>query len=238
MHLSRNSAGPNPIFPTSGSNFPVERTVHTALFFDSATRNDPNDSYESPEFHKWRFNAEWYIPIGRPMGADKSKQFVLKVAAKYGFMGDIITNIDLFHHLNVSRWVMQVWQMEVTSWDMISLLTVVILFMKVQIQKSIPTNRMLNSSLPCSISIPWNCDFRFQPIRAALFMDAWFEAANGWYDYKAYNPFRLRRSAGVGMRFFLPMFGLLGFDYGVGFDRITTRVKLKGCIPLYLHAWL
>jgi outer membrane protein insertion porin family len=47
-----------------------------------------------------------------------------------------------------------------------------------------------------------------------------FEAANGWYSFKDYNPFRLRRSAGVGMRFFLPMFGLLGFDYGIGFDRI------------------
>jgi outer membrane protein insertion porin family len=56
---------------------------------------------------------------------------------------------------------------------------------------------------------------------------AWFEAANGWYDYKTYNPFRLRRSAGVGMRFFLPMFGLLGFDYGVGFDRLKPGGGIK-----------
>ena len=55
----------------------------------------------------------------------------------------------------------------------------------------------------------------------------WFEAANGWYDYKDYNPFRLRRSAGVGMRFFLPMFGLLGFDYGFGFDRIKQGGTFK-----------
>jgi len=47
-----------------------------------------------------------------------------------------------------------------------------------------------------------------------------FDAANGWYNFKEYNPFRLRRSVGVGMRFFLPMFGLLGFDYGVGLDRL------------------
>ena len=56
---------------------------------------------------------------------------------------------------------------------------------------------------------------------------AFFEAANGWYSFKEYNPFRLRRSAGVGMRFFLPMFGLLGFDYGVGFDRIQPGQGLK-----------
>jgi len=51
---------------------------------------------------------------------------------------------------------------------------------------------------------------------------AFFEAANGWYDYTTYNPFQLRRSVGLGMRFFLPMFGLLGFDYGLGLDRIQN----------------
>jgi outer membrane protein insertion porin family len=54
-----------------------------------------------------------------------------------------------------------------------------------------------------------------------------FEAANGWYSFKDYNPFQLRRSVGVGMRFFLPMFGLLGFDYGVGLDRYGAGSSLK-----------
>jgi outer membrane protein insertion porin family len=54
-----------------------------------------------------------------------------------------------------------------------------------------------------------------------------FEAANGWYSFKDYNPFQLRRSVGVGMRFFLPMFGLLGFDYGVGLDRYGPSSTLK-----------
>lgn len=51
---------------------------------------------------------------------------------------------------------------------------------------------------------------------------AFFEAANGWYDFKNWNPFQLRRSVGLGARFFLPMFGLLGFDYGVGLDRLSV----------------
>jgi outer membrane protein insertion porin family len=62
---------------------------------------------------------------------------------------------------------------------------------------------------------------------STIFGMTWFEAANGWYDYKSYNPFVLRRSAGVGMRFFLPMFGLLGFDYGVGFDRLKQYGTFK-----------
>ena len=55
---------------------------------------------------------------------------------------------------------------------------------------------------------------------STIYALTFFEAANGWFNYRDYNPFRLRRSVGAGMRFFLPMFGLLGFDYGVGLDRI------------------
>ena len=65
--------------------------------------------------------------------------------------------------------------------------------------------------------------------------EAFFEAANGWYSFKDYNPFRLRRSVGVGVRFFLPMFGLLGFDYGVGLDSYgTKRGHLKMLQDLHL----
>ena len=63
---------------------------------------------------------------------------------------------------------------------------------------------------------------------STIYALGFFEAANGWYNFKDYNPFKLRRSAGVGMRFFLPMFGLLGFDYGIGFDRYNQAGGLKG----------
>ncbi|HEY0608499.1 MAG TPA: BamA/TamA family outer membrane protein, partial [Chitinophaga sp.] len=62
---------------------------------------------------------------------------------------------------------------------------------------------------------------------STIFGLAFIEAANGYRDFNEYNPFRLRRSAGLGMRFYLPMFGLLGFDYGIGFDRMTPGNGLK-----------
>ncbi len=62
---------------------------------------------------------------------------------------------------------------------------------------------------------------------STIFALGFFEAANGWYSMKEYNPFRLRRSVGLGMRFYLPMFGLLGFDYGIGLDRYTPNGKMK-----------
>jgi outer membrane protein insertion porin family len=60
------------------------------------------NEYKLPEFHKWRLNAEWYVPIGRARGADKNKQFILKAAAKYGFIGKYNQALK-YLHLNVSR---------------------------------------------------------------------------------------------------------------------------------------
>src|SRR5688500_15652700 len=92
--LQRNSAGPNPIFPTSGSNFllSVQATPPYSIFDPKLVTEDP---YRHPEYHKWRFNAEWYVPLGKPMGAEKNRQFVLKLAAKYGFMGRYNPKLDV-----------------------------------------------------------------------------------------------------------------------------------------------
>ena len=49
---------------------------------------------------------------------------------------------------------------------------------------------------------------------------AFVEAGNEWLKFRDYSPFDLKRSAGVGVRVFLPMFGLLGLDWGYGFDAI------------------
>jgi outer membrane protein insertion porin family len=62
---------------------------------------------------------------------------------------------------------------------------------------------------------------------STIFGLVFLEAANGYRDFKEYDPFRLRRSVGVGARFYLPMFGLLGFDYGIGLDRIRPGGGLK-----------
>lgn len=45
------------------------------------------------------------------------------------------------------------------------------------------------------------------------------EAGNAWQDVKNFNPFELKRSAGVGVRIFLPMIGMMGIDWAYGFDR-------------------
>ena len=70
----------------------VQVTPPYSIFNPELVTEDP---YKHPEYHKWRFNAEWYVPIGKPMGAEKNRQFVLKMAAKYGFMGRYNRKLDV-----------------------------------------------------------------------------------------------------------------------------------------------
>ena len=48
------------------------------------------------------------------------------------------------------------------------------------------------------------------------------EAGNTWIDFRRANPFAMKRSVGIGARVFMPMIGIIGFDYGYGFDRLDA----------------
>lgn len=55
---------------------------------------------------------------------------------------------------------------------------------------------------------------------ATVYVLAFVEAGKGWIDKREYNPFQMHKSVGLGVRVYLPMFGLLGFDWGYGFDPV------------------
>lgn len=224
--LSRNSAGPNPMYPVNGSNFLLsgQFTPPYSLFNKKIS---VTDSYKLPEFHKWRFNAEWFIPIGRGFGEEKSKQFVLKAAAKYGFMGRYNNKLD---YSPFERF--QLGDAGLANGNFILGYDIIAHRGYPVYENSDPKINpdQQNARNFFTIFNKYQLELRFPFATnpsSTIYGMAWFEAANGWYDYKSYNPFRLRRSAGLGMRFFLPMFGLLGFDYGVGFDRLKPGSGLK-----------
>ena len=54
-------------------------------------------------------------------------------------------------------------------------------------------------------------------------MLAFAEAGNTFTDFRKFNPFNVKRAAGMGIRIFLPMFGMLGLDYGFGFDKLDPH---------------
>ena len=63
---------------------------------------------------------------------------------------------------------------------------------------------------------------------ASIYALAFLEAGSSFKDFKSYNPFALSRSAGVGLRVFMPAFGLLGIDFGHGFDALPGQAKANG----------
>lgn len=227
LSLVRNSAGPNPIFPTGGSNFTLSGQFtlpYSLLGITDGTENQ----YKLPEFHKWRFNGEWYVPIGRARGAEKNKQFILKAAAKYGFIGRYNNNLEIspFERFQVGDAGLSN-NFALLGYDIIAHRGYPIY--SNSNPKVNPDN--VNSTQYFTIFNKYTLELRYPFSTSAsstIYGLAFFEAANGWYNFKEYNPFKLRRSAGLGMRFFLPMFGLLGFDYGIGFDRYTPGGGLKG----------
>ena len=54
------------------------------------------------------------------------------------------------------------------------------------------------------------------------------EAGNAWNDVSSFNPFELKRSAGFGVRIYLPMVGLMGLDWAYGFDKPTLTSSSRG----------
>ena len=226
VSLQRSSVD-NPLFPRSGSTFLLSLQVTPPYsLIDEGITKEANP-YKLLEYHKWRFNGEWYIPFGKPSGEDRNKQFVLKVAAKYGFVGRFnpLLKISPFERFQVGDAGLSN-QFALLGYDIIA-------------QRGYPVYDNSNPSINpdkqyasqyFTIFNKYVMEMRY-PLSlnpsSTIYGLAFFEAANGWYTIQDYNPFRLRRSVGLGMRFFLPMFGLLGFDYGIGLDRLTPGASLK-----------
>ncbi len=226
LAIARNSTQGNPIFPTGGSNFLLSGQF--TLPYSALGLTKPGDNpYKFPEFHKWRFNGEYYVPIGMARGAEKNKQFILKAAAKFGFIGKYNKDLEVspFERFQVGDAGLNN-QFALLGYDIIAHRGYPIY--SNSNPKINPENGTPNEYFTIfnKYTLELRYPFSTNP-SSTIYGLAFFEAANGWYSFKEYNPFKLRRSAGVGMRFFLPMFGLLGFDYGLGFDRIQPGQPMK-----------
>ncbi|MFP5040420.1 outer membrane protein assembly factor [Parasediminibacterium sp. JCM 36343] len=224
--LQRNSIN-NPTFPSNGSNFLLSLALTPPYSLIDPNITKEANPYKWVEYNKWRFTSEYYVPLTKPTGEDRNKMMVLKVAAKYGFLGryNRDLNISPFERFQVGDAGLAN-QFALLGYDIIS-------------QRGYPVYQTSNpkinpdqsgASQYFTIFNKYTMELRY-PLSlnpsSTIYAEGFFEAANGWYSLQDYNPFQLRRSVGVGMRFFLPMFGLLGFDYGIGIDRIQNGGSIK-----------
>ena len=224
--LQRSSVN-QPIFPSSGSSFLLSAQFTPPWSLFDPERVNAKNPYELVEYHKWRFNGEWYVPMGKPHGAERNKQFVLKTAVKYGYIGRYNSKLQIspFERFQVGDAGLSN-NFALLGYDIIAHRGYPVY------DNSDPRINPDQQSTQKFFTIfnKYTVEMRY-PLSlnpsSTIFALGFFEAANGWYSMKEYNPFRLRRSVGIGMRFYLPMFGLLGFDYGIGLDRYTPNGKLK-----------
>jgi outer membrane protein insertion porin family len=226
ISLQRSSID-QPMFPKTGSNFMASLQITPPYSLINSSINPAGNPYKWIEYHKWRFNGEWFVPLGKPHGEDRNKQFVMRFAAKFGFVGRFNENLQVspFERFQVGDAGLTN-QFALLGFDIVA-------------HRGYPvydnSNPRVNpdqqrASQYFTIFNKYTMEMRY-PLSlnpsSTIFGLAFFEAANGWYSFKDYNPFQLRRSVGVGMRFFLPMFGLLGFDYGIGLDRFNGTNQLR-----------
>ncbi len=226
LSLQRTSID-QPLFPRTGSNFLLSAQLTPPYSLINPSVNSGENQFELLEYYKWRFNGEWFIPLGKPAGEERNKQFVLRFAAKYGFVGRYNANLSIspFERFQVGDAGLSN-QFALLGYDIIAHRGFPVY------QNSNPKINpdQQNATQHFTIFNKYAVEVRYPLSLAAsstIYALGFFEAANGWYSMKDYNPFELRRSVGLGMRFFLPMFGLLGFDYGIGIDRINSTNSLK-----------
>lgn len=213
QELSRDSRD-SPIFPTGGSyfRFTVQATPPYSLFNNTnyATASD-KQRYKFTEYHKWKFESQWFQ---RVVG-----KLVVKAQAQFGFLGSYSSAVGQspFERFKLGGDGMQGFDFLQGS----ELIAMRGYSNNSVIPVGADPNIARNSGNP--IFNKYVLELRYPVIAsqsATAFLVTFAEGGNTWDKFSDFNPFNIRRSVGVGAKIFLPIFGLLGIDYGYGFDKI------------------
>ncbi|MES2566348.1 MAG: outer membrane protein assembly factor BamA [Bacteroidota bacterium] len=214
INITRNSIDA-PIFPKNGSNFSLlgQFTPPYSLFngknYETAT---PAEKYKFIEYQKYKFTAEWYTQLTNKKAGEgkEARNLVLRTKIGYGILGMYNKKVGVspFERYYMGGSGLSGYQNFVAR-EIIALRGY--------------TDNSLSSANGDPLCARYTMELRY-PIslnpQATIFILGFAEAGNTWARYKDFNPFQVKRSAGFGLRVFLPMFGLLGLDYGWGFDNI------------------
>lgn len=220
----RRSSIDNPLYTRRGSDFTLGLTFTPPYsWFTSKDYSSPNikdrDKYRWIEFHKWKFQGKVFMPL------DRNEKLVLYAGAQYGYLG---------HFDKHKRSPFEGYEMGGDGMSGYSLYGREYVGLR-GYENGALTNAgssfLAPNSSDASLYSKLTMEVRY-PISlaqsATIYALAFLEAGNSWYELKDFEPFNLYRSAGVGLRVFLPMFGLLGIDWGYGFDKVPGRDGAAG----------
>lgn len=214
--LARSSID-NPIFPRHGSRFALTVQVTPPYSIFGTTEDNSNWL----EYHKWRFDAEWYTSL---VG-----KLTLKMGMKVGYLGSYQQDLGLspFGRFQIGGDGFNTNQVGFTGTDVISLRGYEV--------EDLPNNFMNGTTAATAMFQKVTAELRYpfmQTSAVTAYGLAFFEAGNSFQSLQEYQPFELQRSVGAGLRVFLPMFGTLGLDYGWGFDKDVSKPMGKLSIIL------
>lgn len=199
----------SPIYPQSGSIISLsgKSTLPYSLFEAGKDYSSMSaqDRYKYLEYYKIKLGAEFFFPLS----ADQ--KLVLRTRVGVGYMGAYNAQKGLSpferYYLGGSG---------ITGMNMIGGREVIAL-------RGYDDNE-ISSGVGDPIATKMTVELRY-PISlnpsATFFVLAFAEAGNSYPSFRKFNPLDLKRSVGAGVRIFLPMFGMLGIDYGFGFDKLS-----------------
>ncbi|MBK7940170.1 MAG: outer membrane protein assembly factor BamA [Lewinellaceae bacterium] len=207
LTLARNSVN-DPIFPRNGSLISMKMQMTPPYswfkeksFYDTA---GVKDLYRYVEYIKWRIDADWYTTL---VG-----KLVLKTSAKIGILGrwSDKTSLSPFERFELGGDGLSNQSFGLNGRDIISLRG----YGTEDIMQKFPGGAGVFNKYTVELRYPLSLN-----PSSTIFVTAFAQGGNAWARARDFNPFDIKRSVGVGLRVFLPMFGTLGFDWGIGFDK-------------------
>lgn len=218
ISVGRNSVS-QPIYPRYGSELvmsleltPPYSTISGVDYEEEypglenkAKREDA--MYHWVEFHKWKFKLAWYTEL-----YDK---LVLMTRVRFGYLGSYNQNIGVtpFQRFYLGGDGLANYNFDGRE----------IIGMRGYGNQTLTPYYYADENLGGNIFTKYTMELRY-PLSlnptATIYALAFVEAGNDWLGVENFNPFDVYRSAGLGVRIYLPMFGMLGIDWGYGFDDV------------------
>ncbi len=201
--FGRNSVD-QPIYPRRGSSFSISLQItppYSLLSKKDYTTLSDQEKYKYIEYNKWKFKSSWFTSL--------AGKLVLSTRAEFGFLGRWSKDYGYspFEGFNLGG-------DGLVTYNLQGVETIALRGY---------SNGSLTPSSGGNVYDKFTMEIRY-PLslnpNATLYGLAFLEAGKAWTEFYDFNPFSVHRSAGVGVRIFLPMFGKLGVDWGYGFDEV------------------
>ena len=214
--LARNSVD-SPIYPRTGSEFSLSLTLTPpySLFQKNVDYADPNlpdyKRYKWIEYHKWQFKAQWYYPL------TNNNKLVLMARAEMGYLGSYNKNKPSpFEGFDVGGDGMSGYN--IYGIDIIAMRG----YEDGALDPGSNYSRGYNK---------YTAELRYPIIlkpSSQIYVLGFLEGGNAFDSWKKFSPFKIKRSAGFGVRLYLPVVGMLGIDWGYGFDAPANSSTKSG----------